>query len=94
MQPVHVSALKRVGSGYIIPGNFHLKRDYHLLGRAPREVKMRKLALLGGILVFLGLPARAQEYPGGEFFGGFSYANTDIGGRDNFIGWRSNKASR
>ncbi len=40
---------------------------------------MRKFGVLVGLIVFAGLPARAQnEYPKVELFAGYSYASTDL----------------
>ncbi len=49
---------------------------------------MRKLVMLVGLILFVRVSAWAQNYPGGEIFGGFSYASADVSGRDNFIGWQ------
>ena len=34
----------------------------------------------------------SQEYPGGEFFGGASFSNTDVSGRSNSFGWQISAA--
>lgn len=40
---------------------------------------MRRFALLLGLMVFVGVPAWAQnDYPKVELFAGYSYANTDL----------------
>jgi hypothetical protein len=45
------------------------------------------------IILLLTFPMCAQEYPGGEFFGGGSYASADVGGRENFFGWQISAAA-
>lgn len=37
-------------------------------------------------------PSLSQEYPGGEFFGGASFSNTDVSGRSNSFGWQISAA--
>src|SRR5579864_2297862 len=37
-------------------------------------------------------PAVSQEYPGGEFFGGASFSNSDVSGRNNSFGWQISAA--
>lgn len=37
-------------------------------------------------------PSVSQEYPGGEFFGGASFSNTDVSGRNNSFGWQISAA--
>ncbi len=50
------------------------------------EAKTRKFAFLFGLLLFAALPAKAQGYPTWEFYGGFSYANVDLGDPQNLFG--------
>jgi hypothetical protein len=37
-------------------------------------------------------PTVSREYPGGEFFGGASFSNTDVSGRSNSFGWQISAA--
>lgn len=37
-------------------------------------------------------PSLSLEYPGGEFFGGASFSNTDVSGRSNSFGWQISAA--
>lgn len=40
---------------------------------------MRKLLLLVAVLFVASIPARADDYPSAEIFGGYAYANVDTG---------------
>jgi hypothetical protein len=42
--------------------------------------------------LILSTATLAQEYPGGEFFGGASFSNTDVSGRNNSFGWQISAA--
>lgn len=41
---------------------------------------MRKLSFLGGLVLFVAVPAMAQEYPKGEVGGGYMYVRINPGG--------------
>ena len=49
--------------------------------------------VLLGIMLLLGFPLSAQTYPGGEFFGGASFASANVGGRADFFGWQISAAA-
>ena len=54
---------------------------------------MRKLILLLGLVLLSTNQASAQDYPKGEVFGGFSYANVDINGdREGLYGWQASRS--
>ncbi len=50
---------------------------------------MRKLAFSVGVLLLFAAPAAAQDYPKGEFFGGFSVANSADGSPEQFYGFET-----
>ncbi len=43
------------------------------------KLGLRAMALAAVLALTAALPARAQEFPRWEFFGGFSYANVGLG---------------
>ncbi len=51
---------------------------------------MRRLIFSLGVLLLVATPASGQDYPKGEVFGGFSYANLDANGdREALYGWQT-----
>ena len=50
---------------------------------------MRKLIFLLGLLLLFAAPVAAQDYPKGEFFGGFSVANSGDGSPEQFYGFET-----
>ena len=50
---------------------------------------MRKLIFSVGLLLLVATPVAAQDYPKGEFFGGFSLANVQNGGVEQFYGFET-----
>jgi opacity protein-like surface antigen len=45
---------------------------------------MRKLSFLGGLVLFVAVPAMAQDYPKGEVGGGYTYIRLDAGSSGTF----------
>src|SRR5260370_31912703 len=41
---------------------------------------MRKLSILGGLILFAAVPAMAQDYPKGEVGGNYTYVRINPGG--------------
>ncbi len=50
---------------------------------------MRKLIFSVGLLLLFAVPAAAQNYPKGEFFGGFSLLSLQNGGSEQFYGFET-----
>lgn len=52
---------------------------------------MRRFTLLVGLIVIVGLPALAQDYPRAEIFGAFSYLHVDpvVAPREIAFGWQA-----
>ncbi len=50
---------------------------------------MRKTIFLGGLVLIFMVSASAQDYPKGEIFGGFSVANVQNGGVEQFYGFET-----
>ncbi len=50
---------------------------------------MRKTIFLGGLVLLFTVSASAQDYPKGEIFGGFSVANVQNGGVEQFYGFET-----
>lgn len=50
------------------------------------------LASTASVAQTAGSTSSSHEYPGGEFFGGASFSNTDVAGRSNSFGWQISAA--
>lgn len=48
---------------------------------------MRRLFLIAGVLLVASIPAKAQDHPGYEVFGGYSLLNTKFFDRENLHGF-------
>lgn len=49
---------------------------------------VRSISQATAILLLFGIALRAQQYPGGEFFGGASIDSAKVESRANFFGWQ------
>lgn len=60
----------------------------------PKNIAAILIYLVVSALAFgqAGSAAVSEEYPGGEFFGGASFSNTDVSGRNNSFGWQISAA--
>ena len=60
----------------------------------PRSIAAILVCLCGSALTCAqaNSPSISHEYPGGEFFGGASFSNTDVSGRSNSFGWQISAA--